>query len=106
MKNNDKNQIKNFIKGNAFGTVALFGLYRQWFNDCDSDIHIGTFMICVRCMRGFDSPEAAIREDFVLLQVLSIIFQYITIFVIYEKFFLQAVAHKTAPDQEQKRTTP
>lgn len=29
MKNNDKNQIKNFIKGNAFGTMALFGLYRQ-----------------------------------------------------------------------------
>ncbi len=29
MKNNDKNQIKSFIKGNAFGTVALFGLYRQ-----------------------------------------------------------------------------
>ena len=97
MKNNDKNQIKNFIKGNAFGTVALFGLYRQWFNDCDSDIHIGTFMICVRCMRGFDSPEAAIREDFVLLQVLSIIFQYITPFVIYGRFFLQAVAPKTAP---------
>ncbi len=35
-------------------------------------------------MRGFDSPEAAIREDFVLLQVLSFIFQYITIFVISE----------------------
>ena len=84
MKNNDKNQIKNFIKGNAFGTMALFGLYRQWFNDCDLDIQIGTFMICVWCMRGFDSPEAAIREDFVLLQVLSFIFQYITIFVISE----------------------
>lgn len=26
---NDKNHKMNFIKGNAFGTVALFGLYRQ-----------------------------------------------------------------------------